>query len=112
MTADGNTIYFSSNRPGGAGGLDIYRSTKTPDGKWGEAVNLGPAVNTPYDDDAPFIHADGQTLYFSSRGHAGMGGFDIYRTEAQEDGAWSRPENLGYPINTADDDIYFVLSAD
>ncbi len=112
MTADGNTIYFSSNRPGGVGGLDIYMSHKTGDGKWGVAANLGPVINTTYDEDAPFIHADGQTLYFSSRGHAGMGGYDIYRTEQQEDGTWSTPENLGYPINTADQDIYFVLSAD
>jgi outer membrane protein OmpA-like peptidoglycan-associated protein len=112
MTADGNTIYFSSNRPGGSGGLDIYMSRKTPEGKWGPAVNLGPTINTTYDEDAPFIHADGQTLYFSSRGHAGMGGYDIYRSERNEDGTWSNPENLGYPINTADQDIYFVLSAD
>lgn len=111
MTADGNTIYFSSDRPGGAGGLDIYVSRKTANGKWGPAVNLGPTVNTPYDDDAPFIHADAQTLYFSSRGHAGMGGFDIYSSELQNE-AWSKPINVGYPINTADDDIYFVLSAD
>ncbi len=112
MTADGNIIYFSSNRPGGSGGLDIYMSKKTADGKWGTAVNLGPTINTTYDEDAPFIHADGHTLYFSSRGHAGMGNYDIYRSELKDDGTWSTPENLGYPINTADQDIYFVLSAD
>ncbi|MDJ1502200.1 OmpA family protein [Xanthocytophaga agilis] len=112
MTSDGQTIYFSSNRPGGSGGLDIYMSHKTPEGKWGEAVNLGPSINTPYDEDAPFIHADGTTLYFSSRGLAGMGGYDIYRSEHNEDGTWTAPENLGYPINTANEDIYFVLSAD
>ncbi len=111
MTADGSTIFFSSNRPGGMGGLDIYMSKKTPEGKWGEAVNLGPTINTPYNDDAPFIHTDGQTLYFSSCGHSGMGDYDIYRSDLR-DGQWFTPENLGYPINTADDDIYFVLSAD
>lgn len=111
MTSDGKTIYFSSDRPGGQGGLDIYKSQKDEKGKWGEAVNLGSVVNTPYDDDAPFIHSDGQTLYFSSRGHAGMGGYDIYRSEFQDD-VWTAPENLGYPINTAGEDIYFVLSAD
>jgi outer membrane protein OmpA-like peptidoglycan-associated protein/tetratricopeptide (TPR) repeat protein len=112
MTADGNTIYFSSNRPGGLGGLDIYISHKDSKGKWGEAINVGVPINTPSDDDAPFIHADGQTLYFSSRGQAGMGGYDIFRSATGPDGKWSSPENLGYPINTAGDDSYFVLSAD
>ncbi len=112
MTSDGNLIYFSSNRPGGLGGLDIYVSRKDSKGNWGPAVNLGAPINTPYDDDAPFIHADGQTLYFSSRGHAGMGGYDIYRSTNEAGGRWSQPENLGYPINTAGEDSYFVLSAD
>jgi outer membrane protein OmpA-like peptidoglycan-associated protein len=113
MTSDGNTIYFSSNRPGGLGGLDIYVSRKDDKGNWGPATNLGASINTSYDDDAPFIHADGQTLYFSSRGHAGMGGYDIYRSSFDETTAkWSQPENLGYPINTAGEDSYFVLSAD
>ncbi len=113
MTADGNTIYFSSNRPGGLGGLDIYVSRKDSKGGWGPATNLGAPVNTSRDDDAPFIHADGHTLYFSSRGHAGMGGYDIYRSSFDEaTTAWSQPENLGYPINTAGEDSYFVLSAD
>lgn len=112
MTADGNTIYFSSNRPGGTGGLDIYVSRKDEKGKWGEAVNIGAPVNTPYDEDAPFIHPDGQTLYFSSRGHEGMGNYDIFRSTVDADGKWSASENLGYPINTSGDDTYFVLSAD
>jgi outer membrane protein OmpA-like peptidoglycan-associated protein len=112
MTADGRTIYFTSDREGGLGGLDIYMSKKDKKGKWGEAVNLGKVVNTAFDDDAPFIHPDGKSLYFSSEGHAGMGMFDIYKTQLQENGTWSHPENMGYPINTADDDIYFVLSAD
>jgi outer membrane protein OmpA-like peptidoglycan-associated protein/tetratricopeptide (TPR) repeat protein len=112
MTADAKTIYFSSNRPNGMGGLDIYVSHKDAKGNWGEAVNVGAPINTPYDDDAPFIHPDGQTLYFSSRGHAGMGGYDIFRSSLEANGKWAAPENIGYPINTAGDDTYFVLSAD
>jgi outer membrane protein OmpA-like peptidoglycan-associated protein/Tol biopolymer transport system component len=112
MTADGKIIYFTSDREGGMGGLDIYMSKKDKKGKWGEAINLGKPINTEYEDDAPFIHPDGKTLYFSSEGHAGMGMFDIYKTSLLDNGTWSQPENMGYPINTADDDIYFVLSAD
>ena len=111
MTADGQVVYFSSDRPGGLGGLDIYLSRRDGAGKWGEAVNLGAPINTPYDEDAPFVHADGQTLYFSSRGHTTMGGYDIFHCSL-EGNQWSEPENLGYPINTVDDDSYFVLSAD
>lgn len=110
ITADGNTLYFSSDRPGGYGGLDIYYSQKQPDGSWGPAINLGPTINTPYDEDAPFIHDD-STLYFSSQGHTSMGGFDIFVSQRVSN-EWTKPMNLGYPINTADDDIYFVLSGD
>ncbi|HEY8401564.1 MAG TPA: OmpA family protein [Cytophagaceae bacterium] len=112
MTADGKTIYFTSNREGGLGGFDIYMSKMDKKGKWGEAVNLGPTINTPFEEEAPFIHPDGRTLYFSSTGHSGMGGYDIFKSTMKSDGSWSEPENIGYPINTADDDIYFVLSAD
>lgn len=112
LTSDGSRIYFSSNRPGGYGNLDLYYCDKDEKGRWKEPVNMGPAINTADDDDSPFIHADGRTLYFSSRGHNGMGGFDIYKTTLLSDGTWSFPEHLGYPINTADEDIYFVLSAD
>ncbi|MES2734434.1 MAG: OmpA family protein, partial [Bacteroidota bacterium] len=111
MTADGKIVFFSSDRPGGLGGLDIYYSRKQSDGTWGVATNLGNTINTPYDEDAPFIHPDGETLYFSSRGHATMGGYDIFRCYFEKD-QWTKPENLGYPINTVDDDSYFVLSAD
>ncbi|MGD1840733.1 MAG: OmpA family protein [Thermonemataceae bacterium] len=111
ISIDSNTLYFSSDRPGGYGGLDLYVSTKQADGSWGAPVNLGPTINTPYDDDGPFVH-DEKTLYFSSQGHTSMGGFDIFVIQKQADGSWSTPLNLGYPINTADDDIYFVLSAD
>ncbi|TAE68677.1 MAG: hypothetical protein EAZ85_13975 [Bacteroidetes bacterium] len=111
MSSDKKTVYFSSNRTGGYGGLDIYMSKLGIDGKWGKAVNLGPSINTEYDDDAPFISFDGKHLYFGSEGHSSMGGFDTFR--ATWNGAkWEMPENLGYPINTADNDIYFVLTAD
>jgi hypothetical protein len=112
ITQDSSVFYFSSNRPGGYGGKDLYRVVKLPNGKWSKALNLGPEVNTPYDDDAPFIHADNKTLYFSSRGHTTMGGYDIFRTRLLADGSWSFPENLGYPVNSVDDDIYLVLSPD
>jgi len=111
VTADGKTIYFSSNRPGGQGGLDIYKATRLSNGDYGNVENLDLPVNTPEDEDAPFIHPDGVTLYFSSRGHETMGGFDIFRSQL-ENGSFSAPENIGYPINTSGDDIYFVLSAD
>jgi outer membrane protein OmpA-like peptidoglycan-associated protein len=111
IASDGKTVYFSSNRPGGFGGLDIYKSQKQADGEWGEAVNLGSTINTEYDDDAPFISFNGKHLYFSSRGHSSMGDFDIFRATFEKE-QWGEPENLGFPINTADNDIYFVLSAD
>ncbi len=107
---DGNTIYFVSNRPNGKGGKDIYKATKDSEGNWGEAENLGNAINTSEDEDAIFLHPDGKTLYFSSRGHATMGGHDIFKS-VNEKGMWSKPENLGYPINSSDDDVCFVLTA-
>ncbi len=112
MTADEQTLYFSSNRPGGSGDFDIYMSKKKSNGAWGEAINLGPEINTQYKEDAPFIHADGKSLYFSSQGHQTMGGYDIFESHMDENGKWTKPANIGYPINTADDDIYFVISAD
>jgi outer membrane protein OmpA-like peptidoglycan-associated protein/tetratricopeptide (TPR) repeat protein len=107
---DGKKIYFVSDRPGGEGGKDIYVSELQDDGKWGEAKNLGNAVNTPYDEDAVFLHPDGKTLYFSSKGHNSMGGYDIFKTTLQN-GKWTKPVNLGYPINTSDDDVCIVLTA-
>ncbi|HEY4797563.1 MAG TPA: hypothetical protein VII99_00655, partial [Bacteroidia bacterium] len=113
LAADGNTLYFSSDRPGGYGKRDIYRVTKLSNGEWSKPMNLGPTINTPEDEDAPFIHPDGKILYFSSKGHKNMGGYDVFRSTLNaEDGKWSEPENLGYPINTPDDDIFFVLSVD
>lgn len=110
ISQDGNTIYFSSDRPGGEGGLDIYYAQKKENGKWGKAINLGKEINTPYDDDGPYINADDSTLFFSSEGHLGMGNFDLYMTKLQKDGVWTKPKNLGYPANSPGDDIYYIAS--
>lgn len=107
---DGNTIYFVSNRSDGIGGKDIYKSTKDKNGVWGDAENLGNTINTSDDEDAVFLHPDGKTLYFSSKGHKTMGGYDIFKSTYNA-GKWSTPENIGYPVNTADDDVCFVLTA-
>ncbi len=112
LSADGNILYFTSNRKGGFGGRDIYKSNKLPNGEWAIASNLGPAINTPYDEDAPFIHPDGLTLYFSSNGHGTMGGFDIFSSMLSDKNEWTKPANIGYPINTTDDDIYYAVSPD
>ena len=113
ISQDEKTLYFSSNRPGGFGGLDIYRATKDSKGEWTNVKNLGPNINTDLDDDGPFIDYDGVTLYFSSKGRKGMGGFDVFRTTLDpSNNEWSEPVNLGYPINTPDDDIYIVFSKD
>lgn len=110
ISTDENVLYFSSNRPGGYGEKDLYRVVKLPNGEWSKALSLGPVINTPYNEDAPFIHPDGKTLFFSSQGHKNMGEYDIFKTTMDENGVWSAPENLGYPINTVEDDIYFVIS--
>jgi outer membrane protein OmpA-like peptidoglycan-associated protein len=110
MTNDGKSLYIVSDRPGGIGGKDIYVSSRQADGNWGPCTNLGDAVNTEYDEDSPFITADGKTLYFSSQGHENMGGYDIFKSELI-DGKWSNPVNLGYPTNTGADDIFFVMNA-
>lgn len=113
LSRDEKTLYFSSNRPGGFGGLDIYRATKDSKGEWTNVKNLGPNINTDMDDDGPFIDYDGVTLYFSSKGRKGMGGFDVFRSTLDlKTNEWSEPTNLGYPINTPDDDIYIVFSKD
>jgi len=111
-TADGNTVYFVSNRKGGLGGRDLWRSKKLPDGTWGEAYNMGPNINTPFEEDAVFISPDENTLYFSSQGHSSIGGFDVFSITKDQNGDWSEPTNIGYPINTTDDDVFFVTSAD
>jgi Tol biopolymer transport system component len=112
MTADGKQLYFSSERGGGYGGKDIYRATLQPDSTWGQVINLGDSINTALDDDAPFIHPDGINLFYSSKGKNSMGGYDIFQARLNIlDSAFHQPVNLGYPINTPDDDIYYVLSA-
>lgn len=112
VSADGNTMYFVSDREGGIGGRDIYRCIRQADKTWGQAENLGPTINTPYDEDAPFIHPDGTTFFFSSSGHSTIGGFDVFYSTKVSASVWTAPINLGYPINTTDDDIYFVTSSD
>ncbi|HXB39775.1 MAG TPA: OmpA family protein, partial [Bacteroidia bacterium] len=112
ITADGNTLYFTSDRPGGFGGRDIYKSQKNSHGEWGKATNLGSSVNTKYDEDAPYLHPDGVTLYFSSNGHKTMGGFDIFESNLLSDDKWSEPVNVGYPINSTGDDVFYVVSPD
>jgi outer membrane protein OmpA-like peptidoglycan-associated protein len=115
ISKDEKTIYFSSNRPGGYGGLDIYRATKDSKGEWSGVKNLGPKINTEFDDSGPFIDYDQKTLYFSSKGRKGMGGYDIFKSifnEGTGAGEWSEPENVGYPINTPDDDVFYVRSKD
>ncbi|MFA0960721.1 OmpA family protein [Roseivirga sp. BDSF3-8] len=111
ITADNKTIYFASNRPDGYGGMDIYMATRRDDGGWNRPVNLGPEINTDKDEDAPFIHPDQRTLYFTSSGHNSMGGKDIFKVLKVGSG-WSSPENMGYPINTTANDNYFTLTAD
>jgi len=112
ISSDGKVLYFTSNRRDGYGGLDIYRSERTGNGDWGPAVNLGNVINSKYNEDTPFITTDGKTLYFSSLGHYNMGGYDIFYSILSEDGKWSTPVNLGYPINTTGDDIFFVPGKD
>ncbi len=107
---DGKTIYFVSDKSGGFGGRDIYMSRLDEKGRWGDAQNLGSIINTKYDEEGVFMHPDGKTLYFSSKGHNSMGGYDIFKT-VYENGTWSKPENIGYPINTAGDDVFFTVSA-
>jgi outer membrane protein OmpA-like peptidoglycan-associated protein len=109
ITSDGKTLYFSSSRPGGYGGLDIWKS-QLINGQWSEPMNMGPKINTREDEDAPFIHPDGVTLYFSTKGKNTMGGYDIVYTTLEKNG-WIEPENMGFPINSVNDDIYYVVTA-
>ncbi len=106
ISADNKKLYFTSNREGGKGGLDIYVSEKDTAGDWGLAMNLGNAVNTVYNEDTPFITLNDSILYFSSEGHSGMGGYDIYRS-LESGASWNTPQNLGFPLNSTDDDRFF-----
>ncbi len=111
LSPDGKTLYFVSDRPGGYGGKDIWYSTRDERGRWSEPVNLGPTVNTEYNEESVFMHPDGKTLYFSSQGHNSMGGYDIFKTQ-YIGGRWTDPVNLGHPINTPGDDLFFVMTED
>ncbi len=112
ITGDGRTLYFVSARNGGYGGGDIYSSTLGDDGRWSEPKNLGPEINTDQEEERPFIHPDGYTLYFTSRGHEGMGGADLFMSRRQADGTWGKAINLGYPINTPGDEIGIYVTTD
>jgi hypothetical protein len=109
---DGEIIFFSSNRPGGYGGKDLYSVKRLPNGQWGMPYNLGPAINTEYNEDAPFVHPSDNILFFSSEGHKNMGGYDVFKSKYDEQEKFTTPENLRYPVNTVDDDIFFVLNTD
>ena len=106
ISADGKKLYFTSNRDGGQGGLDIYITEKDATGEWGVAANIGAAINTPYNEDNPFITKNDSTLYFSSEGHSSIGGFDIFKS-LKVGNVLKTPQNLGYPINTTDDNKFF-----
>ncbi len=110
ISPDGHTIYFISDRTGGMGGRDIWICKKDQQGNWGAAENAGSVVNSPKDEEGVFMHPDGKTLYFSSKGFTGFGGYDIYKTQL-DSGVWSTPVNLGMPVNTNGDDAYVVLAA-
>jgi outer membrane protein OmpA-like peptidoglycan-associated protein len=111
LSPDGKKIYFASNRPGGIGELDLYVSELDAKGNWGKASNLGPLINTPENEDSPYIHHDGVTLYFSSDGHPTLGNSDIFFSEFRNN-KWTPPENMGYPLNSWEYDGFFTLSPD
>lgn len=107
LTHSGKRLYFTSNRKDSYGGLDIYFSEREPGGDWGVAKNIGPVINTKFNEESPFVGKDDKTLFFSSRGHFNIGGYDIFYSTLLEDGNWSTPLNVGYPLNTTDDDLFF-----
>ncbi|MEO8760018.1 MAG: hypothetical protein ABI388_02940 [Bacteroidia bacterium] len=112
LSRDNQTLYFVSDRPGGMGGRDIYRCVKLPNGQWSLATNVGAPINTPYDEDGPFLGADGVTFYFASSGDKSMGGFDIMFSTIDEMGKFSEPTSMGSPINTTDNDVFYVATPD
>lgn len=108
ISADEQRLYFVSDRKGGLGGKDIWYAKKLPTGEWGKAINLGKPINTAGDEDGPYLHPDGKTMYFSSNGHRSMGGYDVFYSQLDDEGEWGEPVNLGYPINTTDDDHSYI----
>lgn len=111
ISADGQILIFASNRPGGFGGSDLYRSVILPEGQWSRPENLGPLINTAGNEMSPFFHPDGSTLYLSSDGHPGMGGYDLFMTRLDVADRWTQPKNLGFPINTASDEMNIITDA-
>lgn len=111
VAPNGQSIYFASDRPGGKGGVDLYKCERQTDGTWSAPINLGSSINTAQDEKSPFIHADSQTLYFSSNGHTGIGGFDIFMSKFRG-GDWEEPKNIGYPINSEKDEVGLFVSLD
>ena len=112
VSPDEQTLYFVSDKKDGLGGKDIYLCKRLPNGEWAKSQNIGSSINTPYNEDGVFIHPDGKTIYFSSEGHTSIGGYDIFSSSMDDEGNWSEPVNLGYPINTTDHDVFFVTSTD
>jgi tetratricopeptide (TPR) repeat protein len=112
LSPDQSKLFFTSNRPGGFGGLDLYVVKKDEYGQWGEAVNMGASVNSAWDEETPMLHPDGTTLYFASEGHSSMGRLDIFFSQKLPDGLWTEAANMGHPINTPDDDFFFVPTLD
>ena len=111
ISSDGKTLYFASNRPGGKGNFDIWYSTCDDQGKWSNPLNMGDSINTPEDEQSPFIHPDNHTFYFSSEGWPGMGGYDIFYSRKNNKNEWSKATNIGYPINTNADEIGLIVNA-
>jgi len=112
IAADGKTLFFASDRNGGLGGCDIYKSVRDQTGVWSKPENLGPVINTRGNEKSPFMHSDSETLYFSSDGHMSVGGYDIFYARKNEKGDWLEPQNIGYPINNTGDDLGFFVSTD
>ncbi len=112
LSPDKRDLYFASSRSGGYGGSDIYVSHYLPNGQWSEAANLGPEVNTAGNESCPFIHADNQTLYFTSNGHLGYGGDDLFLSKKGPNNTWGKATNLGYPINTIENEGSLIIAAD
>lgn len=112
ISPNGDLMYFVSDRAGGFGGRDIYECKKLANGQWSEPVNMGPKINTAYDEDSPFISVDNKYFYFATNGNRSMGGFDIMYSKINSNGTWDEPINIGYPLNTCGDDLYYTSTVD
>ena len=113
ITADEQTLFFvSTSKKNSVGGSDIFYTTMKSNGTWNKPQNLGTTINTPYDEEAVYIEQDGSILYFSSKGHNTMGGFDIFKSTLDDNKQWTKPQNLGFPVNSADDDLFYITTSD